>query len=160
MASNILKQLFNFSTKLNSQTISCLNNARLLSTTNRLYGDPDGIADRKHELSVMDYYFKREKKKDRKKFVELIELFKHKKFRTGHVEFVYCALKRMYDYGLQEDLDIYKKIIDVMPKEKMIPESLVQADTMYYPRHQMAITDLLVQMEENGKPTQFFKMPN
>lgn len=149
MASNVFKHLLSFSNRICLQNVSNIKNIRLISTTNRTCFD--AVPDRKHQLSIMDHYFEREKSKTKEKFIELVDVFEKRNFRTGHVEFVYCAMKRMYDYGLQEDLEVYKKIINVMPKGKLIAENIMQSEWLHFPKHQMAITDLLTQMEENGK---------
>lgn len=99
---------------------------------------------------TMDECFNREKR-NKETFLEMIELFESKKAKVGIVEFIYVALKRMKDYGVHEDIEIYKKLIDLLPKGKMVATNWLLADTMYYPKHQNCITDLLLQMEENRK---------
>ena len=145
----VLRQRITTSLRTTIQNNAAIKNIRFISITN-CNSRNQLVEDRKQQIASLEYMFNREKRKDKKTFNDLVEFYKSKNFRTGHVEFVYCAMKKMYEFGVNTDLECYKKIIDVMPKEKMVAQNLFQADTMYYPKHQMAIVDLLVQMEENG----------
>lgn len=150
MVSTVFKQLIRISSRITIQSNINIKNIRCFSLTNCYYRN-ELIEDRKAHIASIEQYFNKERRKDKKTFTDLVEFYKSKNFRTGHVEFVYCAMKKMYEFGVEKDIELYKQIIDVMPKERMVAENLIQADTMYYPKHQMAIVDLLVQMEENGK---------
>ncbi|KRT81824.1 hypothetical protein AMK59_6248, partial [Oryctes borbonicus] len=70
--------------------------------------------------------------------------------RRGHVEFIYSALKNMEEYGVHKDIEVYKALIDVLPKGKFIPQNIYQAEFMHYPKQQQCAVDLLEQMEDNG----------
>lgn len=70
--------------------------------------------------------------------------------RRNHVEFIYAAMKHMAEFGVEHDLDVYKALINVMPKGKMIPKNIFQAEFMHYPKQQQCIIDLLEQMEDLG----------
>lgn len=70
--------------------------------------------------------------------------------RRNHVEFIYAAMKHMAEFGVEHDLEVYKALINVMPKGKMIPKNLFQAEFMHYPKQQQCIIDLLEQMEDLG----------
>jgi len=70
--------------------------------------------------------------------------------RRGHVEFIYSALSHMEEFGLHRDLETYKKILDILPKGKMIPTNVFQAEFMHYPKQQQCAIDLLEKMEDNG----------
>nr|CAG4642564.1 EOG090X07J4 [Evadne anonyx] len=70
--------------------------------------------------------------------------------RRGHVEFIYSALSHLEEYGLNRDLDTYKKILDVLPKGKMIPTNVFQAEFTHYPKQQQCAIDVLEKMEDNG----------
>jgi signaling intermediate in Toll pathway protein len=48
------------------------------------------------------------------------------------------------------DLESYKKIMDVFPKGKMLPQNVFQAEFLHYPKQQFCACDLLEQMEDNG----------
>jgi evolutionarily conserved signaling intermediate in Toll pathway len=89
--------------------------------------------------------------KDRNSFLEMIDIYIDKApHRRNHVEFIYAALKNMEQYGVIKDLEIYKKLIDVMPKGKFIPTNMFQVEFQHYPKQQQCIIDLLHQMEDNG----------
>ncbi|XP_065210650.1 evolutionarily conserved signaling intermediate in Toll pathway, mitochondrial isoform X2 [Planococcus citri] len=148
MVSTVFRQLIRISLKSTIRNNINVENFRCFSVSNCFHHNKY-VEDRKQQLTSMEIYFNREKQKNKQTFGQLVEFYKDKNFRTGHVEFVYCAMKKMYEFGVNTDLESYKKIIDVMPKEKMVAENLFQADTMFYPKHQMAIVDLMVQMEEN-----------
>lgn len=90
-------------------------------------------------------------KKDRNTYLEMIKIFEGQDIRRrGHVEFIYAALRHMEEFGVHKDLDVYKSLIDVLPKGKFIPKNIFQAEFMHYPKQQMCAVDLLEQMENNG----------
>lgn len=96
--------------------------------------------------------FQNIKNKNKDTYLEMLNIYKEKEIkRRGHVEFIYSALKHMKEFGVEKDLDVYKSLIDVLPKGKMIPRNMFQAEFMHYPKQQQCAIDLLEQMEENGK---------
>ena len=77
-------------------------------------------------------------------------LKREKKYRKGHVGFIRLALQRMDEFGLQNDLATYNKILDVFPKDRFKPRRMLDA---LWPRSlpQMELAlELLTKMEENG----------
>lgn len=90
-------------------------------------------------------------KKSKKTYLEMIKIFETKgTHRRGHVEFIYSALKNMKDFNVEKDLEVYKALIDVLPKGKFIPTNIFQAEFMHYPKQQQCAIDLLEQMEDNA----------
>lgn len=90
--------------------------------------------------------------KNRQSYLTMVEMFENRDIhRRNHVEFIYAALKNMEDFGVHRDLEVYKALINVMPKEKYIPRNMFQAEFMHYPKQQQCIIDLLEQMEDNGR---------
>lgn len=80
-----------------------------------------------------------------------IEVFKDKeKLLRGHVEFINAALKNMEEFGVHKDVEVYKKLMDVFPKVKMIPQNMWQVEFMHYPKQQECAIDVLHQMEHWG----------
>lgn len=95
--------------------------------------------------------FEGEPNKTKENYLDMIRIFEEKeKHRRNHVEFIYAALKNMEDYSVQGDLEVYKALINVMPKGKFIPSNIFQVEFMHYPKQQQCIIDLLEQMEDNG----------
>lgn len=89
--------------------------------------------------------------KNRSTYLSLIELFETRNIhRRNHVEFIYAALKNMEPFGVHRDIEVYKALINVLPKGKFIPTNIIQAEFMHYPKQQQVIVDLLEQMEDNG----------
>lgn len=89
--------------------------------------------------------------KDRNSYLEMIDIFLNKDLqRRNHVEFIYAALKNMEEFGVIRDIEVYKKLINVMPKGKFIPTNFLQVEFQHYPKQQQCIIDLLDQMEDNG----------
>lgn len=70
--------------------------------------------------------------------------------RRGHVEFIYAALKRMQDFGVEQDITVYNKLLDVFPKEVFVPRNFIQRMFNHYPRQQECGVQLLEQMENYG----------
>jgi signaling intermediate in Toll pathway protein len=56
----------------------------------------------------------------------------------------------MVFYHSFRDLEAYKKILDVFPKGRFIPENIFQAEFLHFPKQQFCAVDLLEQMEENA----------
>ncbi|XP_026750188.1 evolutionarily conserved signaling intermediate in Toll pathway, mitochondrial [Galleria mellonella] len=101
------------------------------------------------DVTVYDPFQKLEKNKEA--YLEVIKIFEGRdKRRRGHVEFIYAALARMKEFGVQKDLEVYKALVDVLPKGKFIPTNIFQAEFMHYPKQQQCAVDLLEQMEDNG----------
>ena len=55
----------------------------------------------------------------------------------------------MEKYGVHKDLGTYRKLMEVFPKGKMIPENRLQSDFFHYPKQQQCATFLLHKMELN-----------
>ncbi|KAM7365902.1 hypothetical protein PAMP_015382 [Pampus punctatissimus] len=70
--------------------------------------------------------------------------------RRGHIEFIYTALKKMPEFGVERDLTIYNKLLDVFPKEVFVPRNFIQRMFNHYPRQQECGVQLLEQMENYG----------
>ncbi|VDM72060.1 unnamed protein product, partial [Strongylus vulgaris] len=75
--------------------------------------------------------------------------FKEKRPR-GHVEFINTALKYIKEYGIHKDLDVYKALLNVFPKGKMIPQNAFQRIFLHYPVQQNCCVKVLDEMEWNG----------
>nr|XP_023015968.1 evolutionarily conserved signaling intermediate in Toll pathway, mitochondrial [Leptinotarsa decemlineata] len=90
--------------------------------------------------------------KNKNTYLEMVKIFINRDhiYRRGHVEFIYSALKNMKTFGVNKDLEVYKALIDILPKGKFIPTNILQAEFMHYPKQQQCIIDLLEQMEDNG----------
>lgn len=96
--------------------------------------------------------FEQVKNKNKETYLDMINIFENRtdKNRRNHVEFIYAALKNMEHFGVQRDLEVYKALIDVMPKGKLIAQNAMQVEFQHYPKQQQCIIDLLEQMEDNG----------
>lgn len=89
--------------------------------------------------------------KNRESFLSMLHLFVERDVhRRHHVEFIYAALKHMKEFGVERDLDVYKEILDIMPKGKFVATNILQAEFMHYPKHQDCAIFLLNEMEYNG----------
>ncbi|GAB0090994.1 Evolutionarily conserved signaling intermediate in Toll pathway, mitochondrial [Sergentomyia squamirostris] len=103
------------------------------------------------EKSLTHVTFESVEDKNRQSYLQLIEAFKtQSRHRKNYVEFITAALKNMKEYGVHQDLKIYKALSNVMPKGKFIPENRIQSEFMHYPKQQQVQIDLLEQMEDNG----------
>lgn len=90
--------------------------------------------------------------KNKDTYLDMIRIFINREnvYRRGHAEFIYSALKNMESFGVHKDLEVYKALIEVLPKGKYIPTNMFQVEFMHYPKQQQCIIDLLEQMEDNG----------
>lgn len=78
-------------------------------------------------------------------FEQAVEHFQKRTINArGHVDFIYAALRQMKTFNVHEDLEVYKKLVDLFPVGKMKATNVFQTDSHYYPRHQdccMALID-------------------
>ncbi|XP_019555592.2 evolutionarily conserved signaling intermediate in Toll pathway, mitochondrial [Aedes albopictus] len=121
--------------------------------------DPEDAAEDDHRqrkssetrVALRTPLFEHVSTKDKKTYIEMVRVFEGRSVhRRNHVEFIYAALKHMEEFGVHKDLEVYKSLINVMPKGKFIPTNIFQAEFMHYPKQQQVIIDLLEQMEDNG----------
>ncbi|XP_062849200.1 evolutionarily conserved signaling intermediate in Toll pathway, mitochondrial isoform X2 [Trichomycterus rosablanca] len=104
-------------------------------------------------LVTHDDLFERAAKdaKSKASFNRVIETFSKKDIRRrGHVDFIYAALKKMPEFGVERDLAVYNKLLDVFPKEVFVPRNFIQRMFNHYPRQQECGVQLLEQMENYG----------
>lgn len=84
-------------------------------------------------------------------FSRAVGTFLHRdKRRSGHAEFIYSALRHMREFGVHEDLEAYKSLLDCFPKGKFIAQNLFQVEGFHYPKQQDCAIDILNQMEIYG----------
>lgn len=89
--------------------------------------------------------------KNKSTYLTMVDIFLDRDVhRRNHVEFINAALKNMESFGVHRDIEVYKALMNVMPKEKFIPRNIFQTEFMHYPKQQQCIIDLLEQMEDNG----------
>ncbi|XP_054735901.1 evolutionarily conserved signaling intermediate in Toll pathway, mitochondrial [Anastrepha obliqua] len=114
-------------------------------------GDGEKQKIRKPPLPAVQNPFANVTNKTRESYLVMLELFTERDVhRRNHVEFIYAALRNMADFGVEHDIEVYKALINVMPKGKFIPNNVFQAEFMHYPKQQQCIIDLLEQMEDLG----------
>uniref|UniRef100_UPI00398E3538 evolutionarily conserved signaling intermediate in Toll pathway, mitochondrial n=1 Tax=Pristiophorus japonicus TaxID=55135 RepID=UPI00398E3538 len=70
--------------------------------------------------------------------------------RRGHVEFIYTALRKMPEFGVERELEVYNRLLDVFPKEVFVPRSYIQRMFNHFPRQQECAIQILEQMENYG----------
>ncbi|XP_063302021.1 evolutionarily conserved signaling intermediate in Toll pathway, mitochondrial [Pelobates fuscus] len=84
-------------------------------------------------------------------FVEVLDLFCNRDIRRrGHVELIEAALKWMPEFGVEKDLEVYNKLLDVFPKEVFVSQNYIQRMFNHYPRQQECAIRVLEQMENYG----------
>ena len=94
-------------------------------------------------------YFATAKNKNKDSFLLALDMYSSRdKHRRGHVEFIYAALRHMKQFNVHRDLETYKKVFEVFPKGKFIPQNWYQVEFMHFPKQQQCAVDLLEQMEE------------
>ncbi|XP_038626600.1 evolutionarily conserved signaling intermediate in Toll pathway, mitochondrial [Tachyglossus aculeatus] len=98
--------------------------------------------------------------KDKAGFTRAVDVFNQRSVRKrGHVDFIYTALGKMKEYGVERDLAVYNLLLDVFPKEVFVPRNFIQRIFNHYPRQQECGVQVLEQMENHGvlpnKETEF-----
>jgi len=102
---------------------------------------------------VRDALFERvgEEVKTKATFNKVVDVFiRGDVRRRGHVEFIYAALRKMPEFGVERDLAVYHRLLDVFPKELFVPRNFIQRMFNHYPRQQECGVQLLEQMENYG----------
>ena len=108
--------------------------------------------DFKTSALVTRKYFSQEEEEEKNKesFEGAIDIFCHKDTRRrGSVEFIYAAMRNMEKFGVHRDLGTYRKLMEVFPMGKMIPQNRLEGDFFHYPKQQQCATTLLQKMELN-----------
>lgn len=98
--------------------------------------------------------------RDKASFVQAVQNFGQLNVhKRGHVDFIYLALRKMRDYGVEKDLAVYNLLLDIFPKEVFQPRNVFQKIFIHYPRQQECGLAVLEQMENHGvmpnKETEF-----
>ncbi|ELV14291.1 Evolutionarily conserved signaling intermediate in Toll pathway, mitochondrial [Tupaia chinensis] len=98
--------------------------------------------------------------RDKASFVRAVRSFEqHSVRKRGHVDFIYLALRKMREFGVERDLAVYNLLLDIFPKEVFKPRNVIQRIFVHYPRQQECGIAVLHQMESHGvmpnKETEF-----
>ncbi|XP_061496362.1 evolutionarily conserved signaling intermediate in Toll pathway, mitochondrial [Rhineura floridana] len=143
------------------QRSGCLQNSRSIQVSTALGTTAPPVKDNKdndeestkRSLVAVDYLFERTSvdAKTKATFQQAVDIFcKRDIRRRGHVEFIYAALKKMPEFGVERDINVYNKILDVFPKEVFVPRNFFQRMFNHYPRQQQCGVQVLEQMENYG----------
>lgn len=126
--------------------------SNVLKTTNRLIVISKRFKQTEDKIVLFDPFSSTNvSKKNKKTYLDLVRIFEgHDIRRRGHCEFIYAALARMNEFGVNKDLEVYKALIEVFPKGRFVPTNIFQAEFLHYPKQQQCAVDLLEQMEYNG----------
>ncbi|KAF7653436.1 hypothetical protein LDENG_00082940 [Lucifuga dentata] len=127
--------------------------ARAQSRSMPVGSDKEGDERREKSLVTHDDLFEQVAKENQTKaaFNKVVDVFNKRDIRRrGHVEFIYAALKKMPEFGVERDLAVYNKLLDVFPKEVFVPRNFIQRMFNHYPRQQECGVQLLEQMENYG----------
>ncbi|CAH6858017.1 evolutionarily conserved signaling intermediate in Toll pathway, mitochondrial [Phodopus roborovskii] len=88
---------------------------------------------------------------DKASFLRAVRSFgEHSVRKRGHVDFIYLALRKMPEFGVERDLSVYNLLLDVFPKEVFRPRNIIQRIFVHYPRQQECGIAVLEQMERHG----------
>ncbi|OBS79431.1 hypothetical protein A6R68_18182 [Neotoma lepida] len=88
---------------------------------------------------------------DKASFLRAVRSFgEHSVRKRGHVDFIYLALRKMPEFGVERDLSVYNLLLDIFPKEVFRPRNVIQRIFVHYPRQQECGIAVLEQMETHG----------
>ncbi|KAE8744644.1 hypothetical protein FOCC_FOCC008773 [Frankliniella occidentalis] len=100
-------------------------------------------------LSTQTYF--NSKHRNKETFEVMLEIYeKTNPTKRGVVEFIFAARKHLVGYNVQYDLDIYKKLIQLLPEDKYVTQNAWQSEFSHYPKQQDCIVRLLDDMEKRG----------
>lgn len=89
---------------------------------------------------------------DKASFLRAVQSFReHTVHKRGHVDFIYLALRKMPEFGVERDLSVYNLLLDIFPKEVFRPRNAIQHIFIHYPRQQECGVAVLEQMERYGE---------
>ncbi|TNN57106.1 Evolutionarily conserved signaling intermediate in Toll pathway, mitochondrial [Liparis tanakae] len=103
----------------------------------QLIDDDDKKGDK--AVAVRDDLFERvaQEAKTKATFNKVVDVFVRADVRRrGHVEFIYAALSKMPEFGVERELAVYNRLLDVFPKEVFVPRNFIQRMFNHYPRQQ------------------------
>lgn len=127
-------------------------NQRSVKAVQRGFHSTKPFFDKSPKVEVISVdSFNNVQEKNKKTYLDMLKMYRMEKYRTGHVEFINTAIRHLDEFGVNEDLETYKLLIQVMPAGKLVPQNYLQSEFMHYPKHQQCIVDLLQKMEDNGK---------
>ncbi|XP_021499512.1 evolutionarily conserved signaling intermediate in Toll pathway, mitochondrial [Meriones unguiculatus] len=91
------------------------------------------------------------REQDKASFLRAVQSFgEHSVHKRGHVDFIYLALRKMPEFGVERDLSVYNLLLDIFPKEVFQPRNIFQRIFIHYPRQQECGVAVLEQMERYG----------
>ncbi|KAM8972830.1 evolutionarily conserved signaling intermediate in Toll pathway, mitochondrial [Pelodytes ibericus] len=113
---------------------------------------PPGPPQTQSQSSVTSYedeFVREQRNKD--SFVQVLDLFCNRNVRRrGHIEMIEAALRWMPEFGVEKDLEVYNKLLEVFPKEVFVAQNFIQRMFNHYPRQQECAIRVLEQMENYG----------
>ncbi|RZF48866.1 hypothetical protein LSTR_LSTR003246 [Laodelphax striatellus] len=149
MSRVLLKFSFQFSGYIRHS--SALSHTVIMTRTNLFHFPQRSFADDEKSRLPRLNEFGNVENKSKEVFLTVINGYDVREVhKRNHVEFIYGALKQMKDFGVERDLEVYKAIVNVMPKGRFVPRNFLQAEFMHFPKQQICIMHLLEQMEDNG----------
>ena len=100
---------------------------------------------------LMDVARRSMQEEPRERFAEALQSYmKQEKYRRGHVKFITFALHQLEEFGLQQDLLTYNRLIDIFPKDRFKPDNIFDAFwPKPHPQIEVAL-QILTKMEENA----------
>lgn len=142
----------------NFQVLRSFHCGSVCSTSKQDQKEPRELAERlmpKKDTTLVTHedVFERAAKDSKTKgdFNRVVDVFTKSDIRRrGHVEFIYAALRQMPEFGVERDITVYNKLLDVFPKEVFVPRNFIQRMFNHYPRQQECGVQLLEQMENYG----------
>ncbi|UYV64092.1 ECSIT [Cordylochernes scorpioides] len=74
----------------------------------------------------------------------------NKSTRKGFLEFIYACLEQLKPLGLNEDKEVYKKLMKIFPEGLYVPQNRYQEMFFHMPRQVECAMIILGAMDENG----------
>lgn len=120
-----------------------------LRSTNYFHTHQLRFNEEKKSVAPLHFFEGAERKKQN--FIEVIRNYERvTKSDVRYADFITIALKYMDEFGVAKDLEVYKQLLNILPKGKYVPTNIFQEMSMYYPRQQNVVISLLSKMEHNG----------
>lgn len=134
----------------------------LLTSSKQFHASPGSFKAKSNDnaenrkIILRSKLFQEVKEKNKATFYEMLNMFENNNAnRRGIIEFIYAAMRHLEEFGVHRDVDTYKKLMDLFPKGKLIPQNVIQREFHHYPMHQNCAIDILDEMETYSKTFYF-----
>ncbi|XP_033755411.1 evolutionarily conserved signaling intermediate in Toll pathway, mitochondrial-like [Pecten maximus] len=104
------------------------------------------------QLSTYIFQEVGESGKNKTNFLKALRVYeeREKVYHRGLVEFLGTGLDNIKEWGVHKDKEVYKALLEIIPKGNYLPKSKWMAELGHFPKQQQCAIDILEKMQNNG----------